>query len=47
MDGDEVLDYVDFCATGRFGDYLHRFLSHAPPPAGVGPRTGPLYNRDA
>ena len=47
MDGDEVLDYVDFCGSGRFGDYLKRFLSHAPPPTGVDPRTGPLYNQNA
>jgi glutaconate CoA-transferase subunit A len=47
MDGDEVLDYVDFCGAGRFGDYLNRFLSHAPPPAGVDQSTGTLYNQDA
>jgi glutaconate CoA-transferase subunit A len=44
MDGDEVLDYVDLCGAGRFDDYLARFLSHAPPPAGVDQGIETLYN---
>jgi glutaconate CoA-transferase subunit A len=26
VDGSELLDYVDFASSGRFDDYLHRFL---------------------
>lgn len=47
VDGDELLEYVDSCGAGRFGDYLDRFLSKAPPPTGVAHRTRTLYNRDA
>jgi glutaconate CoA-transferase subunit A len=26
LDGDELLDYVEFCSSGRFDAYLDRFL---------------------
>jgi glutaconate CoA-transferase subunit A len=29
LDGEELLDYVEACTTGRFGSYLERFLSRS------------------
>jgi glutaconate CoA-transferase subunit A len=45
VDGDELLDYVEFCSSGRFDDYLDRFLAHAPSGGGVDQGAGTLYNR--
>jgi glutaconate CoA-transferase subunit A len=47
VDGDEVLDYVKFCSSGRFGEYLDRFLTQAPSADGVDQGAGTLYNRPA